>query len=591
MDLKQRQQAVAITEEIMRTYYCKRDIYAVLDYMAPDATWIGPGEREKKYTLEEMRTHFELGKDAIPSCEVSDADLRAVDLGENICLVVGSLMVRTTPESKLVLEVDQRVSFTYRLTGEIFQVVHMHISTPYGEMRRDEYFPRELGAQSYDYLQRLLREKTEVIDMIAGNITGGLKGSNDDSTYSYFYVNEGLPRMLDFTYDEFMVKTGGTAVGAVYPPDLAAALADCARCFAQGSVYSTEYRMEKKDGSLIWVLDSGRKAVDAEGITRINSIVTDITPLKQALFDLEVERERYRIALENITGSMCEYDIAADLFTVYQQTMEDGAPGVKKLEFFRFSQSVRSGSPVHAEDAEAFLDLCTGRRSGLMEFRTRFFFPSGPWCRAQFSCSVISDSTGGPVRSIGMLKDITEETQKNQALLNQAQRDGLTQLFNQTAVRDAIQAYLTEVYGREEQKSALLMVDLDHFKEVNDSNGHLYGNDVLVETARILEDAAGPGSIVGRTGGDEFIVLIKDAEPAVVDRLAGEIIRRVSKIGEDIAFPISCSVGIAYQISGDESFSQFFRRADKALYRAKDGGRNQWTMDTGEDDSSCPFTT
>lgn len=580
MDIKLRQQAVALTEEIMRTYYCKREIYAVLDHMADDAAWIGPGERERKYSLEDIRAYFELGKDAIPSCEVSDMELRDMELGENLCLVMGSFTVRTTPESKLVLEVHQRVSVTYRLIEGIFKVVHMHISNPYGEMKEEEYFPNEIGSRSYQYLQRLLREKTEVIDMITGNITGGLKGSNDDSTYSYFYVNEGLPGMLDFTYDEFMKKTGGTAVGAVYPPDLPNALEDCARCFAQGPVYSTEYRMQKKDGSLIWVLDSGRKALDAEGVMRINSIVTDITPLKQALFDLEVERERYRIALNNITGSMCEYDIAQDLFMIYQQTEVYGERDVKKLEFPHFSVTVRAGGLVHPEEGEAFLDLCTGKSKENLEFRTCFFQPDAPWRWDQFSCSVICDSAGIPVRSIGMLKDITDEKQKNLKLLNQAQMDGLTQLLNQTAARVAIQEYLLDEDGQTAYKSALLIVDLDRFKEVNDSNGHLYGDEVLKKTARILEDTAGAGSIVGRTGGDEFIILIKDAEAVLP--LAKKIVFRVSEICTDSACPISCSIGIAYRTNSEESFSQFFRRADKSLYRAKDGGRNQWAVDGGD---------
>lgn len=581
MDQKQHQQAIAMTEDIMRIYYCNRDIYGVLDHMAPEASWIGPGEREKKYTLEEIRDYFIQGKDEIPSCEVSQPDLRAVDLGEDICLVTGSMTIRTTPESKLLLEVDQRVSFTYRLSGGVLQVVHMHISNPYGEMNREEFFPHNIGSQSFGYLQRLLREKTDVIDMIAGNINGGLKGSNDDDTFSYFYVNEGLPRMLGYTYDEFMEKTGGTAVGAVYPSDLAAALEDCRKCFAKGPVYATEYRMEKKDGSLIWVLDTGRKAPDSEGITRINSIVTDITPLKKALLDLEVERGRYRIALENITGIMCEYDVSGDLFSVYQKSENDRG-GVRKMEFSRFSQEISSGVLINQEDGEAFLDLCFGRNPGPIEIRARFFRAEGPWRWYQFSSSIISDNNGTPIHSIGILKDTTEEKQKNLELQDLARRDGLTRLLNQTAAREAVQDYLAAGGGQESRRGALLMLDLDRFKEINDSYGHLYGNDILVQTAYILEETVGGRGFVGRIGGDEFIVLIREAEYGDIVCLAEEIIRKVGEIGSDTGAAVSCSVGIACRSEGEESFSQFFGRADKALYRAKANGRNRWSMDGEE---------
>lgn len=569
-----------LAEDVMRYHYCLRDIYAVLEHMDPEVSWIGPGEREKAYSLEEMCSYFEHSKDLIPPCEISDFELQSIDLEENLCLVTGSMTIRTTPESEMILEVHQRVSFTFRLRDGVLKIIHLHLSNPYGEISQEEYFPHKIGAQSYQYLQRLLREKTEVIDMIAGNISGGLKGSNDDSTFSYFYVNEGLPRMLGYTYEEFMAKTGGTAVGAVYPPDLAGALADCERCFAKGPVYSTEYRMEKKDGSLIWVLDSGRKALDSEGITRINSIVTDITPLKQALFELEVERERYRIALNNINGAMCEYDIARDLFTIYRQAKSKGQ-GVEKIEFFHFSEEVRSGVPVHPEDGERFFALCTGLCSGPMEFRTRFSHPENPWRFNQFSCSVIADNSGIPIRSIGMLKDITEEKLNNLKLLAQAQRDGLTQLLNQTTVKEAIQAYLKECYGQGEKKSALFMIDLDHFKEINDFNGHLYGNEVLIKTARILENVTGTGSIAGRSGGDEFLAFVKNIDLDAAAQLAGEIVRQVSEIGKNKNLVISCSVGVAGHVGGNERFTELFERADKALYRAKEKGRNQWHMDEG----------
>lgn len=577
---EQHKQATELTENIMRAYYCNRDIYFVLNQIAKDASWIGPGERERKYTFNEIRDYFIEGQDEIPSCDVSDVDLRATELSDSIYLVAGSMTVRTTKESKLLVEVEQRLSFVYRLVNGVFQVIHMHVSNPYGEMKSDEYFPNELGSQSNQYLQRLLREKTDVLDMITGNITGGLKGSNDDDTYSYFYVNEGLPRMLGFTYDEFMEKTGGTAVGAVYPPDLPNALADCARCFSEGPTYATEYRMEKKDGSLIWVLDSGRKALNSEGVIKINSIVTDITPLKQVLFELEIERERYHIALKNINGSMCEYNISNDLFTVYYQIERGKVIEIEKLSFPNFSKL--TNLPIHSDEYRQFLALCKGQQIGSMELRTRFLDQNSGWRWEQFSCSVITDNNGIPVRSIGMLKDITEDKRKNLILLNQAMRDGLTQLLNQTAAKKAIQEYLASECS---SHSALLIIDIDRFKVVNDSNGHLYGNEVLMKMARILEGAVGIDDIVGRTGGDEFIILVKDVTKEVIAAKAQEIICLAHKIGEDINFPISCSIGIACQTveTQEESFEHFFNRADKALYSAKDKGRNQWIMNETSD--------
>lgn len=433
--------------------------------------------------------------------------------------------------------------------------------------------------ESYRHLQQLLSEKLEVLDMIADNIDGGLKGSNDDSTFSFFYVNEGLPRMLGYTYDEFMKKSGGSAVGAVYPPDLPAALADCERCFARGPVYSAEYRMEKKDGSLMWVLDTGRKSLDSEGVTRINSILMDITPLKQALFDLEVERERYRVALEHMTEAMCEYDVERDLFTVYRKAEGDERAGSQQVELAQFSQVVCAGTLADAEDGAAFFARCTGRESGSMELRVRHPYDEACWYWVQFSCSVIRDRTGAPVRAIGSLKDVTEEKRRHEALLDRAQRDGLTGLLNQTTVKETIQAQLANCSAHTPQKRALMMVDLDCFKEVNDLNGHAYGDHVLTRTARILEEAAGPDSVVGRIGGDEFLILTPYMHPAGAEALAEGMVRQVREIGVEKCFPITCSIGVAYHNHEEEPFAQFFERVDRALYRAKHSGRDRMCID------------
>ena len=91
--------------------------------------------------------------------------------------------VRTKENAQMILEVNQRCTFEIIEDRGKLLIKHMHISNPYGEMQLDEYFPTKIGTQSYDYLQRLLKEKTEVIEMITNNINGGLKGSNDDSTY------------------------------------------------------------------------------------------------------------------------------------------------------------------------------------------------------------------------------------------------------------------------------------------------------------------------------------------------------------------------------------------------------------------------
>lgn len=563
--------ALEIVSDMLHKFYCQRDIEGVLSHLSKDVSWIGPGEKEIKFTYEEIRDYFARGKNEIPICVICDEDFRVVYCDESCCMVAGCMTVRSGEQSGMLVEARQRVSFLIRQEDEGTKVAHMHLSNPYTEMMGEEFFPKSMGTQSYQYLQKLLNEKTEVINMINGNITGGLKGSNDDDTYSFFYVNEGLPAMLGYTYEEFMEKSGGSAVGAVYPPDLPAALESVDVCFAKGPVYSAEYRMEKKDGSLIWVLDSGRKTADSSGNVKINSIITDITPLKQALFDLEVERERYRIALENITDVMCEYDIEHDVCTTFHRMETDGRTELKKLEIPHFSKNVLKKKMIHPEDREKLMDLFCGRREEPVEVRTWGFHEEQEWRWSQVSCSVIRDSSRIPVKTIGMMKDIE--------LIHQAQFDGLTHLLNQMETRRCVQEYLDAVGKDRSFTGAMMILDLDQFKQVNDTRGHLFGNRVLKEAAAVLKRNAGAEDLAGRIGGDEFLLLVKEGRREEITDRADRVIQEMEAVGERLGLEISCSIGIVFFEYGGEDYEELFHRADAALYRAKRSGRKRWVVD------------
>ena len=158
-------------------------------------------------------------------------------------------------------------------------------SNPYQEMMEGERFPEKIGRQSFDYveermkiLEEEMRQKNRQMEVIMSSIAGGLKISNDDDTYSYAFVSREAAALFGYTVDEFMEATGGTAVGNVYPPDLPGALADCEAAFKNGGLtYSTRYRVRCRDGSLKWIIDSGKKAQDADGRWMVNSIYLDIT--------------------------------------------------------------------------------------------------------------------------------------------------------------------------------------------------------------------------------------------------------------------------------------------------------------------------
>ena len=185
----------------------------------------------------------------------------------------------------------------------------------------------------------------------------------------------------------------------------------------------------------------------------------------------------------------------------------------------------------------------------------------------------ISDNLDNPIYTIGKLQLIDQEKQEKDQLLDEAQRDGLTGLYNAKALRQHITEALTA--QRPDQSGALLILDLDYFKEINDTYGHPKGDWVLQQVAQTLKDNCRVGDILGRQGGDEFIVYlmaVRSAEDA--DEKGQQLLAALHAVQTADGQPLSVSIGLAVSHSGQQ-YDELYQLADEALYEAKREGRNR----------------
>lgn len=203
------------------------------------------------------------------------------------------------------------------------------------------------------------------------------------------------------------------------------------------------------------------------------------------------------------------------------------------------------------------------------------------WC--ELVVSPVPDATGGSSHFVGMLNDITERRCYESELVFTIHHDALTSLPNRTLLEDRLgQACL--IARRYDKRVAVLFIDLDGFKEVNDSLGHSAGDAMLVEVARRLLQQVRPDDTVARLGGDEFLVLLANLdneEPvlAVVERLVQALARPYHVDGTMVH--VTASIGIAMGDGALEQPEQLIRQADLAMFKAKQAGRNnfQWFSD------------
>ncbi len=188
----------------------------------------------------------------------------------------------------------------------------------------------------------------------------------------------------------------------------------------------------------------------------------------------------------------------------------------------------------------------------------------------------IFDSAGKVHRRVALFSDITEKKEADALIWTHANYDALTELPNRRLFMDRLEQGL-RVAHREGCRLALLFVDLDRFKEVNDTLGHQMGDQLLVEAARRIQGCLRESDTVARLGGDEFTVILTELhDVSSIDRVAQAIIEVLSEpyqLGDDQAF-VSASIGITVYPEDARKAEELFKNADQAMFSAKQNGRN-----------------
>ena len=400
--------APQLTAEIMRAHYCEHDLDKILPLFHETLTWIGAGEDQICYDYETIKDFFlrTYAEKAVPDCIITDEDYRLVSWDEHSCLVAGRCWIATKPETGYVLRAHQRVTFSYKLVDGELKITLIHISNPYADMREGEDFPAQIGRQSYEYLQRLLVEKSRQIALLNSTVSSGLKANWDDECYSLFYVNEGLCRMLGYTEEELMAKCRGRMTELVYPPDLPQALADCERCFANSLTYSTEYRMQRKDGKLIWVWDTGSKSKNEEGKTVINSVIVDITERRHTNDTIRRQKAFFQSLYDTTLCALVQYDLNGTFLNANAFTFD--VIGYTE-EQFRTETGGSLMSIVHPCDVDTVREhierLIADRRPTVYNCRIIRMVGAVRWVCA--SANIISNMDGVPVIQAAY-SDVTE---------------------------------------------------------------------------------------------------------------------------------------------------------------------------------------
>ncbi|MBU4435048.1 MAG: EAL domain-containing protein, partial [Alphaproteobacteria bacterium] len=298
----------------------------------------------------------------------------------------------------------------------------------------------------------------------------------------------------------------------------------------------------------------------------------DVTGYADAILRAERDQQRLRMALDLDGLLVREFDLKT------REMVFSGA--TSDLETWcRFK--VDPLEIVHADDRDRVAALVATRKpgeTGVYEFRLHRDDDVETWVRSASKTLVGPD--GRPERLVNLFKDITDRRRQTEAVETLAFKDTLTDLPNRALFQHRFQEAVTasELLG---EMFGLIMIDVDHFKDINDTLGHDAGDALLKRLAEMLRHAFRADDTVARLGGDEFAVILRglhgEADLLRPIQTLQDLLRRPIEHGGR-SFSVSASIGAALHGDPDADPSHMVKNADIALYRAKDAGRNRSVM-------------
>ncbi len=239
---------------------------------------------------------------------------------------------------------------------------------------------------------------------------------------------------------------------------------------------------------------------------------------------------------------------------------------------------------LYQEDYEDFFGMIKRasqeEEKGMLEYRVNVASEGEPpeyaWHRTIYKS--VPGSHGEILRILGRTEDITRDRQLQDEMEQRLKQDGLTGLLNKSTTKSEIEGFLKE---KVQGTHALFLIDVDNFKSINDTLGHLFGDSVLINVAKKIQELFRGTDVVGRIGGDEFMVFMKYTDFYQVKLKAQSICDSVKQVyhgGNQEEVEVSCSVGVALYGTIKESYSSLFSKADMAMYQAKEAGKNQYRI-------------
>lgn len=400
------------------------------------------------------------------------------------------------------------------------------------------------------------------------------------------YLNEGFYRMLGYSHAELekMIKN---VRRIIIPDDM--------QIFEQGiddilkddGAIEFEFRTVTKDGNIRWLQARGNLYGKLDGYLLIAGVILDATERRSIQEELALQAERFNILSQSTNELLLDYNSRTDVLNI---RMNNATYQRSETVIKDFISKNRITGNVHPDDVSFVSEIMEAARmhpiSDQLDFRCSYFDKGKGngeyhWYRANVTS--VCGADGYVSRIVGRITNVDEEKNKEFELKRRADKDALTGLYNKGTATELIKEAIESEVSLGEI-SALIMVDLDHFKSVNDTFGHAVGDAVLEKAGKVLSDTFKGRDIVGRIGGDEFMILMRDINSSIdALKIAHYLNKQLTMDLSDSqgSVTVTASIGITVTDGTIRDYQKLFEQADRALYDTKERGRNGSTLFKG----------
>lgn len=350
--------------------------------------------------------------------------------------------------------------------------------------------------------------------------------------------------------------------------------------------YSSEHRLKTRDGEWCWILSRGAvisRTAEGEPARTIGTH-TDINRQKTLELALSESDQRFRGAFESAAVGMALVGLAGEWLEVNQALLEMLQYDEDELLKLTFQDI------THPDDLELdlkHLEALTAGKIPSYQMEKRYFCKDGSIIWIVLSASMVRDGNGEPLHYTAQIENITERKALQKRVAYQASHDELTGLPNRRLLQERLTQTLA-LSRRHKRSFALMFIDIDHFKRVNDEYGHDVGDELLRWLAEKLSSVVRTSDTLARQGGDEFVLLLSEiSAPEDAELVARKVFNAMREEFDTgvLQLKVTLSVGIVIFDPGTpDSAEDLLRKADVALYQVKRAGRNDFRVYQQEDE-------